>query len=125
MSHQSLEKLNTRRKELRMTYDVLAARSGVSEATVKRILSGKCEKVGLDKVEAIARALGLRWGIEDSSNAHEFRRSVAAEKARWIMRQVQGTSALESQALPEAEYDAMVTRTTEELLAGPSRRLWA
>ncbi|MEX0791547.1 MAG: helix-turn-helix domain-containing protein [Pirellulaceae bacterium] len=125
MSTQSLLKLNTRRKELRMTYGVLASRSGVSEATVKRILSGKCAKVGLDKVEAIAAALGLRLGIEDACDAHEYRRSVAIEKARWIMRQVQGTSALESQALPEAEYNAMISRTTEELLAGPARRLWA
>jgi len=124
MSLQTLEKLNTRRKELGMPHGVLAARSGVPEATVKRILSGKSNSVGLDKVEAIAEALGMRFGIDDASDAREFRRSAAAKKAQWIMRQVQGTSALESQALPQAEYDAMVSRTTEELLAGPPRRLW-
>jgi len=124
MSTQTLEKLNTRRKALDMSYPALASRSGVSEATVKRILSGKSKRVRLDNVEAIAKALGMGLDIGDSSNAVDYRRSVASKKARWIMQQVQGTSALEAQALPQAEYEAMVSRTTEELLAGPARRLW-
>lgn len=125
MIHQNLQKLNARRKELRMSFPALAARSGVSEATVKRVLSGRSTKIGLDKVEAIAEALGMRFDLQAAIDPSAFKRSAAAKKAGWIMRQVQGTSALEAQALPQADYDAMVKRTTEELLAGPSRRLWS
>ena len=123
--HRNLQKLNARRKELRMSFPALAARSGVSEATVKRILSGRSSKIGLDTVEASAEALGMRFDLNAPTEPDTFRQAVAAKKAAWIMRQVQGTSALEAQALPPAEYEAMLKRTEEELLKGPSRRLWS
>ena len=41
------------------------------------------------------------------------------------MGMVQGTSALEGQAVTHADYQAMVESTYHELLAGSNHRLWS
>lgn len=44
---------------------------------------------------------------------------------RAVARLVQGTNALEAQAVDDAEYRRLVERTYHELLARSRRRLWA
>jgi hypothetical protein len=42
-----------------------------------------------------------------------------------VARLVQGTSALESQAVGKDTYKRMVEKSFREILAGPKRKLWA
>lgn len=107
-----------------MGFAALAERSGVPEPTVKRILGGGLASASFGSVVAIAEALGLAVGVVETSS-EEFCRRRAREKARRIARLVQGTSALESQAIDEREYERLVERSFHELMAGPKRRLWA
>lgn len=115
-------RLSARRHELGMSYPALAERSGVSEPTVKRILSG--QDASFANVTAVAAAMGLKLGFEET-DAQDLRRAQAEKKARHIARMVQGTSALESQAVDDATYQRLVEKSLHELLAGSSRRLWA
>ncbi|MDZ4683845.1 MAG: hypothetical protein SH850_02075 [Planctomycetaceae bacterium] len=118
------QRLERRRRELAMTFPALSHRSGVSEPTIKRMLGGKAEDASFAKVKAVAIALGvsIQFGETDPE---ELRRNQAMKKAEAVARLVQGTSALESQAVDEQTVKRLVERTYHELLAGSSRRLWS
>jgi len=116
--------LDRRRRELGLTFAALSSRSGVSEPTVKRILGGRLGEASFTHVVAIARALGSPISA-DPQDVDEMVREQARRKAEGIARLVQGTSALEAQAVDDAEYRRLVDRSYHELLAGSRRRLWA
>ncbi|MBX3387553.1 MAG: helix-turn-helix transcriptional regulator [Phycisphaeraceae bacterium] len=116
--------LTRRRAELGITLAALARRSGVSEPTVKRIFAGRIGEASFANVAAVADALGLTLAL-DAADADHMRRTQARKQAEHVARLVQGTSALESQAVDARTYEQLVERTYHELLAGPKRRLWA
>ena len=114
-----------RRQELQMSLTELAARSGVSHATVQRVLSGIETTSRFDNLVAIADALGMELSATQRCSPQEFREEQAQQKARKLVGMVQATSALESQAVGGTKIQGMVQQTTHELLAGSSRRLWS
>src|SRR2546426_6815411 len=101
-----LKQLNDRRKEIGMTFAVLAQWSRVPLPTVQRILYGDERRPDFHKVSAIARALGITLTIAPTSTtmttipAQEFRRQQAERKAQQLVSMTQATSGLESQAVP-------------------------
>ena len=119
----TLANLIRRRESLGMTFAVISQRSGVAEATVKRIFGGRLAEAAFANVLALSEALGLTLGATEV-DAEEFRKQQARRKAIDIVRLVQGTSALEAQAIDAVEREKLVERTYHELLAGPARRLW-
>lgn len=120
----SIQSLVRRREALGMSHAALASRSGVSEPTVKRILGGQLGAASFANVIAIAEALGVSFGLVET-DADEFRRQQARRKAEDVARLVQGTSALESQAVDGDTYRRIVERSYHALLAGSKRRLWS
>jgi transcriptional regulator with XRE-family HTH domain len=117
------KELDLRRRQLRMSKTALAKRAGVPPATVHRILSGKEKNAGIGNVAAIAAALGMPL-FENPESASDFLHKQAAAKARRLIRMLQGTMALEAQAVDQGALNEMVEQTTRELLVGPGRRLW-
>jgi transcriptional regulator with XRE-family HTH domain len=107
-----------------MSVAALAERSGVSMPTVKRILGGQIGEASFAKVAAIVQALGVSIDL-DETDADELCRRQARLKAEQIARLVQGTSALESQAVDSETYNRLVEKSYHELLAGSRRRLWS
>lgn len=118
------EELAARRRELGMSFPQLAERSGVSEPTAKRILGGHAASASYASVAAVAEALGMPLG-SNPIDPDEFRERVALEKAKRLARMVQGTSALEAQAVSPAEFSRLVDQSVHELLARSPRRLWS
>lgn len=118
------ERLNRRRKSLGMSHSVVAARSGVSEPSVKRILGGRISEASFANVVAIAEALGVSLGVQEVES-EEWCRQQARRKAEHVARLVQGTSALEGQAVDPMVYDQLVDRSYHQLMAGSRRRLWS
>lgn len=118
------DRLARRREELGMTHVALAARSGVSEPTVKRILSGNISSASLANVLAIAAAMEVSI-TTGATDADEARARQARAKAEQIARLVQGTSGLEGQAVDQAQFSKLVERSFHELMAGSPRRLWS
>jgi len=116
--------LDDRRRRLRMTFPALAERSGVSEPTVKRVLAGHAAEASFQNVAAIAEALGVPL-LAQPIDIEDFREQAAREKAERVARLVQGTSALEAQAVDQAQYRKLVERSMRDLLSGSPRRLWA
>ena len=120
-----LAELDLRRRELHMPVSVLAKRSGVAFRTVQRIIGGHHDKATWATVIALAQALGLDLELRSVVDAESLRERQARTKADRLMRMVQGTAALEAQAVDPNKYQQMIRRTVHEILAGPARKLWA
>ena len=118
-----LADLNERRRQLGMSESVVAQRAGISPSTAHRTLAGR-ENPGYRAVEAIANALVAPLWRKPEDIALTLEKQAAA-KAEKLVRLVQGSSALEGQAVDKVTRRQMVQRTKAELLAGPRRRLWA
>ena len=118
------DRLQNRRKMLGIGFQSLASRSGVSIPTVKRIFGGQIAAASFGNIAAIAEALGLSFELGESS-VDALCRQQARKKAMQVARLVQGTSALESQAVGKDTYKRMVEKSFREILAGPKRKLWA
>lgn len=116
--------LNARRRELRMTIPQLARRSGISTATVARVLRGE-PTVAIGHVSAVAEALGMQLGLRPRVSVDSLLRQAARRKAKRAAELVQATSALEGQGLSRHQFDAMIDRTARELQATGGKTLWA
>ena len=90
-----------------------------------RILSGHHGAASFASVAAIAESLGLEIRFHSRVDPRTLRRDQAQRKARQLVALVQGTSGLEGQAVDRRTIEAMVERTTDELMAGSKRRLWS
>jgi transcriptional regulator with XRE-family HTH domain len=118
------KELDTRRRALRMTIPQLARRSGVSTATVSRVLRGE-PTVAVGHLTAVAKALGLEVGIVAQTSVKSLVQAAALAKARRAAALVQATSALEGQGLAGPQLEAMVDRTYRELQSHGGKTLWA
>ena len=116
--------LGQRRTDLGMPIDVLAKRSGVSEPTVKRILRNGYETVSFAKVMSVANALGIDLRMGSREDTYTMRRNQALMKAQSLVNLVQGTSALEAQAVDSVTIKQMVEETMHKLLS-TKKKLWA
>ena len=117
--------LNERRRQLGISLADVARLSGVSLPTVQRILGDKDHGTTLPNLVAIAEAIGLGLGSRSEIKVTELREQQARRKAERLVGMVQGSSALEGQAVDKDTYERMVEQTVHELLAGSNRRLWA
>jgi transcriptional regulator with XRE-family HTH domain len=128
---QQLRQLESRRRQLRMSLTALSQRSGLSAPTLNRILSGEANPT-LETLMTLAKALGVEIRISENGvelrepiSPARFRKATAKQKASKVVQMVQGTSALESQAVGQADVRNMIEQTVHELLAGAPRRLWS
>jgi len=119
-----LATLRDRKRDLGMTFEALADRSGVSVSTLKRMLAPTAADASMGDTLAVAQTLGVTLSARMPS-AEEFREEQALAKARKLVRMVQGTSALEGQGVDQQHIQRMIERTVRDLLNGPRRKLWA
>ena len=121
----AIHDLNERCRQLGMSHAVVARLSGVSLPTVQRILGKEDHDATLSNLLAVAEALGLGLDFQPEAKVDALREQQARRKAEHLVGMVQGSSALEGQAVDQDTYERMVQRTVHELLAGPNGKLWA
>jgi transcriptional regulator with XRE-family HTH domain len=117
--------LNDRRKELGMSMETVARKSGVGMRTVQRVLSGRDPSAKLDTVLRIADTLGVILLPKDRVAAHDLVRKQAVQKATELAGMVQGTSALEAQAVSKKALLEIRDDIASDLIRGSRRQLWA
>jgi transcriptional regulator with XRE-family HTH domain len=115
--------LQNRINELEISISDLARRSGVSRATVIRILGGKDEHYSVSNLQAILKALGMSMDLL-ATPAEQFKEAIAAQKAQRLIALTQGNVALESQAVSAASAQEHL-EATKTRIASSSRKLWA
>ena len=109
-----LNMLGRRRRALAMPYDELQRRSGVSTSTLKRVLRGEVT-ASFATVASVADSLGVDLGATHAQDVTAMRERQARVKARKLVALVQGTSALEGQAVDESDRRLMEQKTAEIL----------
>jgi transcriptional regulator with XRE-family HTH domain len=115
--------LQSRVHELEMSVSDLARRSGVSRATVIRILGGKDEHYSVSNLQAVLSALGMKIDLL-AIPAKQFKDSIATQKAQRLISLTQGNVALESQAVSAVSAQEHL-EATKARIASSSRKLWA
>ena len=125
MTNQLCSQMENRRQTLGISQSVLADRCGVSLPTVHRILTGHHATASLENVVAITRVLEMELVFQPTIASGEFLEQQARRKAESLVRMVQGTSALAGQGVDQHQIGRMVKKSTDELLAGSRRKLWA
>lgn len=118
-----LSQLERRRKELGMTKESLSEHTGLGSRTVQRVLSGQDAGATLGTILAIADALKVRLETK-SAPAHRVKREQAMKKAAQLATMVQGTSALEAQAIPKKALQEIRQEIAASLISGSGRQLW-
>jgi transcriptional regulator with XRE-family HTH domain len=122
--HTWLEALEKQRRALKMPLHALAERAHLSRATVCRILREKRASASFQNVLAIARALGGEVQIHLQEPEKLVEQEIQ-ERARRIVRMVQGTMALEAQGLTDAdELNQLIETAAREIRAKPRKHLW-
>lgn len=119
------QNMDTRRRELRMSYAALSKRSKVPVPTLVRTLTGKNQNVGFSTVVAIAEALSTSLQMTAKESKMAVLEREATEKAKRLVGMVQSTSALEAQGVSEEKVNEMIRMTVHELMACKSgRKIW-
>jgi len=116
-----LAELDRRRRDLGMTCQALADRSGLTVRTVQRALRGGGNAT-LDSVAAMADALGVSIGITGRRPVTRMRSEQARAKARRLVAGVQGSSGLEAQAVSDETCRLAEQKIAARLLR--RRSLW-
>jgi hypothetical protein len=118
------ERLDARRRELRIGHETVAAISGVSIATVKRVFGGELGEVTFRHVAAVADAVGL--SIEGSGPpAQALLERRAASKARRVAESIQSAAILSGRGVAADDLARLESAIADELLLGSPRRLWS
>jgi AraC-like DNA-binding protein len=118
------ERLDARRRELRIGHETVAAISGVSIATVKRVFGGELGEVTFRHVAAVADAVGL--SIEGSGPpAQALLERRAAAKARRVAESIQSAAVLSGRGVAAEDLARLESAIADELLLGSPRRLWS
>jgi transcriptional regulator with XRE-family HTH domain len=116
-----LRALERRRQDLGMPMSVLAKRAGLGLRTVQRTLSGEAGDATLGTVTQLANVLGVTFKTQEDDG---MRWRAADAKAKRLASMVQGTSALEDQAVDSRVLRKIANRIRDELLVGSGSKLW-
>lgn len=115
--------LDRRRTALGMSRSELARRAHLGLRTVQRVLSGEDASAEFSTILAIADVLGATLRVE-GEDPNMIRLRQARRKADKLTSMLQGTAALEAQALDTQSLDTIRQQMVRDLLAGASRNLW-
>lgn len=120
---QLIERIEARRKHLKISLDNLSKLSNLGMRTLNRFFAG--EDVKLSTVESITNVLGLDFAGNEVVSLSKLERNRAYQKALFMVSLVQGTSALEMQGLDKEVIESMIKTFEKAFLDGEYKnRLW-
>lgn len=123
MRRQLIERIEARRKQLKISLDNLSKLSNLGMRTLNRFFAG--EDVKLSTVESITNVLGLDFAGNEVVSLSELEKNRAYQKALFMTSLVQGTSALEMQGLDKEVIETMIRAFEKAFLDGEYKnRLW-
>jgi len=115
--------LGQRRRELQMPISALSERANTSVSTIKRVLAGDTS-VSYSTLCRIAQAMGASFEV-NARSSHSVIREEAKRKARLVAKMVQGTSALEAQAVDKETLDRIEQAAEAKLITRRGGMLWS
>ena len=123
MRNQLAERIEQRRKQLKISLENLAKLSQLGMRTVNRFFAG--DDVKLSTVESITNILGLDFAGNEVVPFEQLQKNRAHQKAILMASLVQSTSALEMQGLEKDIVEKMIAQFENAFLHGEyKKRLW-
>ncbi len=123
MRKQLVERIEQRRKQLKISLENLAKLSQLGMRTVNRFFAG--DDVKLSTVESITNILGLDFAGNEVVPFEQLQKNRAHQKAILMASLVQSTSALEMQGLEKEIVEKMIVQFENAFLHGEyKKRLW-
>lgn len=123
MRKQLVERIEQRRKQLKISLENLAKLSQLGMRTVNRFFAG--DDVKLSTVESITNILGLDFAGNEVVPFEQLQKNRAHQKAILMASLVQSTSALEMQGLEKDIVEKMIAQFENAFLYGEyKKRLW-
>lgn len=123
MRNQLVERIEQRRKQLKISLENLAKLSQLGMRTVNRFFAG--DDVKLSTVESITNILGLDFAGNEVVPFEQLQKNRAHQKAILMASLVQSTSALEMQGLEKEHIESMIAQFENAFLYGEyKKRLW-
>lgn len=123
MRNQLVEKIEQRRKQLKISLENLAKLSQLGMRTVNRFFAG--DDVKLSTVESITNILGLDFAGNEVVPFKQLQKNRAHQKAHFMASLVQSTSALEMQGVEKEILEKMIAEFEQAFLSGEyKKRLW-
>lgn len=120
------ELIKSVRNELGMSQQTLAKRAKVPQPTISKIEKGD-SNITLSTLQKVCDALPCKLVIAPmlGEPVEAMRRKQARKVAKKLVGYLQGTMSLEDQEPDTRFLEALVNQEVENLLQGPSERLWA
>ena len=123
MKNQLVERIEQRRKQLKISLENLSKLSKLGMRTLNRFFAG--EDVKLSTVESVTNVLGLDFAGNEVIPFEQLQRNRAHQKAILMASFVQSTSALEMQGLEKEHIEKMIAEFENAFLHGAyKKRLW-
>ncbi len=123
MHETTLNTLRTRQKNMHIPYEVIANKSGLGIATIKRFFSGGNSSIST--VEKIATVLKCDIQISMQQSGESLLESQIEYKALSIVNRVMKTSALELQKPNNKAYEQMLQKAKESIRKMPRSQIWS
>ena len=123
MHQTTLNILRTRQKNMHIPYEVIANKSGLGIATVKRFFSGGNSSIST--VEKIASILMCDIHITAKQSGESLLESQIEQKALIIVNRVMKTSALELQKPSSKKYEHLLQKAKESIRKMPKSQIWS
>ena len=123
MRNELIERIEKRRKQLKISLGNLSKLSNLGMRTVNRFFAG--DDVKLSTVESITNILGLDFAGNEVVPFEQLQKNRAHQKALLMASLVQSTSALEMQGLEKEIVEKMIAEFENAFLHGEyKKRLW-
>jgi len=122
--HQTiLTNLRTRQREMQLPYEIIARKSELGIATVKRFFLGGNSSIAT--VEKIANVLKCNMTILSKKSAYALLEEQIEQKAKEVVRRVMKTSALEAQQPNNRAYELMLEKAKNSIRKMSKSQIWA
>jgi len=123
MRNQLVERIEQRRRQLKISLENLAKLSNLGMRTLNRFFAG--EDVKLSTIENITNVLGLDFAGTEVVPFEQLQKNRAHQKALFMASLVQSTSALEMQGLEKENIEQIIAQFEKAFLTGKyKKRLW-
>jgi len=122
--HQTISTtLRTRQQEMQLPYEIIATKSELGIATVKRFFLGGNSSIST--VEKIAKVLKCDMTIFAQKTAYELLEEQIERKAKIVVGRVMKTSALEAQQPNSRAYEMMLQKAKDSIKKMSKSQIWA
>ena len=122
--HQTiLTTLRTRQQEMQLPYEIIATKSELGIATIKRFFLGGNSSIST--VEKIAKVLKCDMTIFAQKTAYELLEEQIERKAKIVVGRVMKTSALEAQQPNSRAYEMMLQKAKDSIKKMSKSQIWA